>query len=80
MSKGGGSQTVTTQPDSATQQYVDYMRRVAMGYVGGGQTGAMGGLGPSGQGGGQQLDALRAKGGIWATVNTPMRDNKDSQL
>lgn len=69
MSKGGGSQTVTNTPDSATQQYVDFMRRTAMGYVGGGgSTGAMGGLGPSGQGANPQLDALRAKGGIWADL------------
>ena len=43
MSKGGGQQTQSTTVDPATQQYVDYMRRVAMGYVGGGGPGAAGG-------------------------------------
>lgn len=66
MSKGGGSSTVTNTPDSATQQYVDFMRRTAMGYVGGGSTGAMGGLGPSGQ-------APGGMGRMGALINTPGR-------
>lgn len=64
MSKGGGQQTVTSVPDSATQQYVQTMRQYALGQVF--PQGAMGGLGPSGQGADPAaIDALRARGGIW---------------
>lgn len=34
MSKSGGNQTVTTQPDAATQAYVNQMRGLALGYAG----------------------------------------------
>lgn len=34
MSKSGGNQTVTTQPDAGTRAYVDQMRRAALGYAG----------------------------------------------
>ncbi len=53
----GSNQTVTQNVDPATQRYVDYMRRLAMGYTspggvppGGGATGAGGGSGGPGFG------------------------------
>lgn len=53
MSKGGGSQTVTSVPDAGTQAYVNQLRQLALGYTGlpgtQGQTG-MGGWANRGQG------------------------------
>ena len=39
MSKGGGQTTASQSVDPQTRAYIDYMRRVAMGYVGGADAG-----------------------------------------
>src|SRR5438105_3116880 len=62
MGKGGGSQTVTTQVDPGTADYVSRMRNLALSYAGlpGQDAGQVQGA--------NQIQALRAKGGIWSDL------------
>lgn len=75
----GGAQTVTTQPDAATQQYVNQMRQLALGYTmpGGGAA-----PGAPGAQGGSFWD--RVRGGMFgsgaSSVGAPIRSQLPPEI